>query len=138
MKQTIDMRCMRYLNLFSRVTGVSTKNCFSYNNYIIFAVPSNLVSRVIGENGKNAKELSSILAKKIKIVSQPSGLWEARKFISDIVSPLSFKNLEIAGNEIIITANKDNKAALIGRNKVRLEELKKIVEECFGKGLRIV
>jgi transcription antitermination factor NusA-like protein len=96
------------------------------------------VSRVIGENGKNAKELSSILTRKIKIVSLPSGLWEARKFVSDIISPLSFKNLEVAGNEIIITANKENKAALIGRNKTRLLELNKIVEEYFGKQLKIV
>ena len=138
MKQTIDMACMRHLNLFERVTGVRTKNCFLYNNQLIFAVPADLISRVIGEDGKNVKRMAAILGKKIKIVAFPENAGSVGKFISDIISPVSFRSLEIAGNEIIITANKEVKAALIGRNKVRLEELKKIAEEHFGKELRIV
>ena len=138
MKQTIDMKCMRYLNLFEKITGVRTKNCFSYNNFVIFAVPGALMSRVIGENGKNAKQVSYILGKKVKIVSLPENARETEKFVADIVSPFTFRNLEVTDKEIIIYANKDSKAALIGRNKIKLEELKKIIEEYFGKELRLV
>jgi len=129
---------MRYLNLFEKITNVRTKNCFFYNNQIIFAVHPALISKVIGEQGRNVKQLVSILGKKIKIVALPKNIQEAEKFISDVVSPITFKTLEITEKEIIISASKDTKASLIGRNKVRLEELKKIVEEYFGKGLRIV
>lgn len=136
--QTIDMRCMRYLNLFEGITKVRTKNCFQYNNCLIFAVPQEFVSRAIGEQGRNVKKLVSILGKKIKIIAFPNtreGIW---KFISDVVSPIEFKGLEVTQNEVIINAPRQSKASLIGRNKTRLMELKKIVEECFGKDLRII
>ncbi len=138
MKQTIDMKCMRYLNLFERVTGVKTKNCLFYNNMIIIAVPPRFVSKAIGEKGKNIKKLVPILGKKIKVIALPNDISDAEKFISDIVSPTTFKSLEITEREIVITAGKENKAALIGRNKVRFEELRKIVKEYFGKDLKIV
>jgi len=138
MKHTIDMRCMRYLNLFEKITGVRTKNCFFYNNLIIFAVPRGWVSRVIGEQGKNAKRISYSLGRRIKIVGLPENIKDVERFISDIVSPLMFRSLEVTENEIIISANKEARAALIGRNKVKFLELKKIVEEYFGRELKIV
>ena len=138
MKQTLDMRLIRYLNLFERVMGVRSKNCFFYNNYVVFAVPSSLVSKAIGEKGKNVKKLIPLLGKKIKIVSLPKNIEDAERFISEIVEPVQFKNLEVTQKEIIITAGKQSKAALIGRNKIRFKELKKVVNEFFGKDLKII
>jgi len=132
------MKCMRYLNLFEKVTGVRTNNCFFYNNCIIFVVPKFLVSKSIGSKGKNVKKLGSILGKKIKIIASPKAEEDVERFISDIVKPVEFKSLEITPNEFIITASRQDKASLIGRNKIRLEELKKIIEEFFDKKLKIV
>ena len=137
MKQTLDMRFIRYLNLFEKVTGVRIKNCFSYNSSIVFAVPSAFMSRAIGAGGKNVKRLTYLLGKKVKMLALPENIGEAEKFISELVKPITFRGLEISGNEIIITGNRQSKAALIGRNKTRLEELKKIVEEFFEKALKI-
>ena len=67
---TIDMREIRYLNLFERVTGVRTKDCFFYNNMILFAVPPGFVSKAIGENGKNVRQIAETLGRKIKIISR--------------------------------------------------------------------
>ena len=136
--QILDMRFIRYLNLFSKLTKVRSKNCFFYNQFLIFAVPPALVSKSIGEQGKNVKKLSEILGKRIKIVALPGSLEDAESFISNIVSPVQFKSLEISKDDIIITASRQSKAALIGRNKVRLQELAKIVREFFGKNLKIV
>ena len=55
-----------------------------------------------------------------------------------IVSPVTFKDLEIKDNEIILTAGSYSKAMLIGRNKRRLHELQKITRDYFGKDLSIV
>jgi len=137
MKQIIDMRFIRYLNLFSKITGVESKNCFFYNNFLIFSIPNNLISRAIGKHGKNVKELSGIINKRIKIIALPESMDETERFISEIISPIQFKNLEITQDEVIIYASRQSKAAIIGRNKVRLMELKKIIEEHFGKKLRI-
>ena len=52
---------------------------------------------------------------------------------------LIMKNVvEVFRDEIVINSNKQSKAALIGRDKVRLIELSKIIKDFFGKSLKIV
>ncbi len=134
--KTLDMRFIRYLNLFEQETRVRTKNCFEYNNTIIFAVHPQLVSRAIGKQGNNIKKMTEILGKKIKVISLPfKGVGE---FVSSIVEPVTFRSIEISGNEVIINAGRQSKAALIGRNKARLDELNQIIKEYFGKEVRII
>lgn len=138
MNSTLDMTKIRQLNLFEKLTGISTKSCFIYNNAIIFAVFPEFISRAIGESGRNVKRISAILGKKIKVVGIPRNSMEIKNFIANIISPLEVKEVEITEKELIITAYKQNKASLIGRNKTRLEELELIVKEQLGKELRII
>lgn len=138
MINTIDMQDMRHINLFEKVTKISTRFCFNYNENIIFCVPKKLVPKAVGDNGKNVRQLGEILRRRIKIVSAPRGIEDAKIFFESVVSPTTFKDLEVRGNEIIINAGSQNKAALIGRNRRRLLELQKIARDFFGKDLRIV
>ena len=141
MVKTIDIQDMRYLNLFGRTTKVQTRFCFRYNDIVFFCVPKSLISKAIGENGRNIKKMNEITKKKIKIISIPKDMEEIsgmKKFIEDIVSPLTFKDLGLQGDEIVLTAGAQSKAALIGRNKRRLNELKQISRDYFGKELRII
>lgn len=138
MVNTIDMKDMRYLNLFERITRVQTKYCFDYNNALIFAVPRNLISKALGRDVSNLKRLSEILKKRIKVVAIPDGEKDIKHFIETIVSPVTFKEVEITENEIILNAGPQSKAALIGRNKRRLLEMKGIIKDFFNKDFRIV
>ncbi len=137
MTNTIDMQEMRYLNLFERIMGVRTRFCFKYNEGIVFCVPKALVQRSVGENGRNIREMSEILGRRIKVVAYPESLRDAEYFIRSVVSPTTFKGFEIRNGEILITGG-DNKAMLIGRNKKRLLEMQKIVKDFFDKEFRIV
>ncbi len=136
MTQTIDMKCMRQLNLFERLTGVRTKNCFTYNRTLIFAIPQSAISRAIGVGASNIKRLSSILGQKIRVIALPGG--DIKKFILDIIAPIKIDSVEDYSSSVEISASIQNKAALIGRNKTRLLELEKIVKDVLGKELRIV
>lgn len=136
--KTLDMRFIRYLNLFEKITKVRTKDCFFYNNYVIFAVPRGMVSKAVGREGRNVRKISEIIKRRVKIVASPESINDAEEFISKIVEPIVFRSLEIDSRDIVIGGGRQSKAALIGRNKVRLEEMQHIVREYFDKGLRIV
>jgi NusA-like KH domain protein len=138
MTNTINMQDMRHLNLFSQITRINTRFCMTYNDTIIFCVPREFVMRAVGEEGRNIKRISEILQKKIRVIPSPGGIQNIRQFIENIVRPVTFKDLEIRGREIILTAGSQSKASLIGRNKRRFFELQKIVKDYFGKELRII
>lgn len=96
------------------------------------------MSRAIGEGGKNVRRLSEILSKRIKIISAPNGISDARKFIESIVDPIRFKGLEIRNDDMIATGNTQSKAALIGRNKRRLFEMQKVIKDFFNKDFKVM
>lgn len=120
---------MRYINLFERVCKVSTMNCFIYNGIIVFAVPKQMVFRAVGKNGENVKRLNEILRKKIKVVEASEDL---SKFIAAVVDPVGFNKIEVRDGTVFITAGKQNKASLIGRNRQREQELEDILKQFFG------
>lgn len=136
MVKTIDMQEMRYLNLFEQASGVRTRFCFKYNENIFFCVPKQLISRAVGEHGKNIRRMSEILRKNIKVVPTPNGIRDAESFIKSIITPITIRDFHVDSNEIVVGGGK-NKASLIGRNKRRLFEMQKIVSDFFGKEFRI-
>jgi transcription termination/antitermination protein NusA len=138
MIKTIDMQVLRYINLFNKVSNVSPKHCFVYNTALIFTVPKNQVQKAIGDDSRNLKKVNEIIGKKIKVVAIPRDIRDAESFIKVIISPVEINNVEVEGNVLIINAGSQSKAMLIGRNKKRLDEMKKIVKEYFGKELKII
>ncbi len=140
MAGVIDMQLMRYINLFSRTTKVSTTKVFYYNNGIIFAVPKNKVSLAIGKGACNIKKMSETLRKKIRVVAMPAvdDIEGIKKFIGDVVAPIEFVGIEIKGGSVVVNAGRQSKAALIGRNRVREKELADVMKDFFSFGrLRI-
>ena len=138
MAGTIDMQDMRYLNLFRQITGISTRYVMKYNEMIIFSVPKNILSKAIGPEARNLKRMSEILGKRIRVIPIPNGIEHIKPFIQAIVSPVEFNDLEIKNEEVILTAGSMSKAALLGRNKRRLQEMQKIIKDFFGKEFKII
>lgn len=139
MERTIDMKFMRYLNLFEKITKVRTQHCFAYNSTIVFLVEQKGVSRSIGEYGANIKKLSQILEKKVRIIALPVGEEDLEKFIAAIIYPIKFKNIELKEGIVTISAGLQSRAAIIGRNKSRLLEMKRVLEQYFGiKDVKII
>jgi len=132
------MQDLRYLNLFEKVTGIRTHYCFEYNNTIIFCVPKELVSRALGPEVRNLRRISEIIKKRVKVIAIPKDSQDIRRFIEFVVSPVTFKDIEISTNEIILNAGSQSKAALIGRDKRRLIEMQKITKDFFKKDFRII
>ena len=138
MTKTIDMQHMRYINLFRKISRISPHHCFCYNNIIIFVVAKKSLRLAIGNESRNLRKLNQIIGRKVRVVIEPIGIEDAEQFVSTIIAPAEIKNIEIEGNSLIINAGGQNKAILIGRNKSRFEEMKKIIKEYFEKELKIV
>ena len=134
----IDMKLMRYINLLDRISRVKTRKCFVYNNIIVFAVPREMMSQAIGRCASNIMRIQEQLGKRVKIVLEPRGIEDAQNFVREIVSPVRFKSLELKEGILILNAGSTSKAALIGRNKKRLEELSEIIMNNFGLNLKII
>ena len=133
MSSTIDMRLMRYLNLFSNISKVKTLNCFIYNNQIGFAVPESQVSKAIGKNASNVKKLGNILGKKIKILKMPKEINadSIKEFLEELTGVEGI-NVEIENDLVKIGGTRQVKASLIGRNRAREKEIQEILASCFG------
>ncbi len=134
----IDLQTMRYINLLDRISRVKTSKCFSYNNTIMFFVPENFVAQAIGINAENVRRMQEMLGKKVRIVKEAKSNSDLERFIHDIVSPVGFKGIEVKGEEVILNAGSQSKAALIGRNRRRLLELARIIKDNFGLELKIL
>ena len=91
-------------------------------------MPQELLSKAIGQGGINAKQISNVLNKKVKIISYNGNKEE---FVESIISPIKFKELKIENNTLSIKAGPQSKALIIGKNSARLKELKSILERYF-------
>ena len=110
-----------------------------HNNSVFFAVDRVYVSKAIGPSAVNVRKIQEQIGKKVKIIRESEGLNDAKRFIEDIVAPVRFKSVELKDGVILITAGSNQtKASLIGRNKRRYEELRKIVHDYLGSELRII
>ncbi|MDO8460131.1 MAG: KH domain-containing protein [Nanoarchaeota archaeon] len=136
---TLDMQLMRYINLLDRAANVKTNKCFVHNNAIFFAVSDKDISRAIGPAAVNIRRMQEQLGKRVRIIKKSDGVEDIKRFIEDIVTPVKVKAVEIKDNCVIITAgNSQNKAVLIGRNRRRYEELKKVIQDYYNMDLKIV
>jgi NusA-like KH domain protein len=138
MAKTIDMQFMRYINLFERFSGISTSDCFIYNNILFFGVPKSKINKALGPKGRNIKNLSEVLRRRAKIIEIPLDEKGVNKFIKDLIEPIEVNKIEFSGDEIVISAGMQSRAMLIGRDRIREKELLEILNKLFGiKKVRI-
>jgi transcription antitermination factor NusA-like protein len=135
----LDMQTIRYLNLLDKITHVKTSKCYTYNNTIVFAVPRRFVAQAIGEGAVNIKRIQEQMGKRVRIIGESQGTEDMHRFISDLVSPTTFKGIAVQENTLTITSGTmQQKALLLGRNKTRFEELELVVKDTYGLALKIM
>jgi transcription antitermination factor NusA-like protein len=96
-----------------------------------------MLSKAIGERGHNVRKINEITKKKVKIIVGPRSIEDLKSFVSAVVAPVTFKEINVEGNEVNLNAGKQSKAALIGRNRRRLNEMQKIIQDFFEKEFKI-
>lgn len=130
MKGTLDIKDIQNINLFEKVTGIKARCCFDYNSVTIFAVPQTSIKRISGDKFNFLQNKIG----KLRIIAMPESQSESdlTGFITSLIYPITFKKLELNGNELSIYAHPKVKARLIGKDKIRLKELSEAIEMFFN------
>ena len=120
---------IQYIGLFEKITRTSVKNCFFYNEMLVFIVGENQGGKAVGAQGKNVKQLNTLLNKKIKVVEFNL---EPVKFIKGFISPIVAEdiNVEEKTMNVKVSSTRD-KGVLIGRDRKNLNILKELVKKYF-------
>lgn len=127
----IDLEKIKYLNAFSHFTGITTTECFKFNERIIYIVNPALI-KILLMRKKSLKKLSKFLNKKIKILAIPleKDKENIKKFIDALISPYKIKSVDIENSKIIIYAGL-TKSILLGKEKKNFPLLKEIFKKYF-------
>ena len=96
-----------------------------------------MINKALGKDAENLRKISNVIKKRVRVIPIPQGEQHAKEFIKAIVNPIEFDDVEVTADEVIVKAGRQSKAMLIGRNKVRLAEMQKIIKSFFGKEFRL-
>ncbi len=122
--------------LFSRVTGVTAKDCIALEPGLYFIVNPGYVGRAVGKQGMNIKKLQLKMNKKIKIIEYAHVV---DKFVKNLLYPLQ---VEVSLDDKSVTIqcpDSKTKGQIIGRNAKNLNMLKNVVQRYFvGYSIQVV
>ncbi len=118
------------MSLFERVTRAKLKDCITdQNNNMIFIVQPAQISIAIGKKGVNAKKITTMINRKIKIVEFNPDLLQ---FVRNLVLPVEVTDVEQEDKTVIITGkDTKTKGLMIGRDARNLREIESIVKRYF-------
>lgn len=132
MKGKLNIKDIQNINFFEKITRIKVMSCFPYNGMTVFViqranirkVPKDKFNYLINQIGK------------FKIIPFPKDNTdrEIDFFLSNLIYPLTYKNIEIdaINNELNIYATPKAKPLLIGREKARIKELSNITDMFFN------
>ena len=76
-----DKEIIGYINTFENLAKIKIKDCYKSEDVLIFIVDPIYMTRAIGKKGSNAKRLSGLLRKKIKVVEFDN---DVTKFVKNL------------------------------------------------------
>ena len=85
-----DDKLLRVLTLFENVTKTRVKDCIERPNTYYFIVEGGELSKAIGKNGSNVKQLRRLLKKNIHVIEYSSNI---KLFIKNIFHDFTIKEI---------------------------------------------
>ncbi|MHA2106036.1 MAG: NusA-like transcription termination signal-binding factor [Candidatus Hodarchaeales archaeon] len=119
---------MDLISFFLEKTGALGKDCFEYNDRIIFLVNKVDVGKVIGESGNKINSLRNNLRKNIDIIAYNSDFTE---FLKNIFHPIQVLTVNLTKTKIEVVVKKENIGRAIGKQGRNLERVKFILNRHF-------
>jgi NusA-like KH domain protein len=129
LKMKYNLQQIQYVNLFEKKTKTHVKDCFFYQDRLVFIVMPGQASKAVGKLGTNVKYLSNLTKKKIKIVEFSDNPVE---FIKSFIAPIEPAEITLE-NKIITIKPKTvkDKGHLIGRDSKNIKAIKEITKKYY-------
>ncbi len=129
---TYDQNTLNYMRVFERVAKTRLIDCFEDKKGVLnFFVPQKDIGKAIGKNAVNAKKISEMLNKKIKIVAFNKDL---KTFLNNLLFPNVVEKIGIdEENNTVILKDRDfqKKSLIIGKRAINLRNYEFIVQRFF-------
>ncbi|MCX8184301.1 MAG: NusA-like transcription termination signal-binding factor [Sulfolobales archaeon] len=126
---------LRYMALFSDVTGVDVRDCIidSDSSAIVFIVPPGKAGLAIGNRGTNVKRLSKILGKRIEVIEWADNLEDFVKnlFLPARVLGTSLMKLKDSRKILYVRVNPEDKGLAIGKSGRNVNKARTILKRYF-------
>lgn len=124
-KLTTD--CIRVIALFEQVTNVHAKDCLIFDDEIYFVVDEKYVGKAIGKNGSNMRNLRNMMNNRhVKVFACSNDLEQSVK----LMVPQA-KKIEIDGNSVVITVQRSEKVAVIGKSGRNINAIREVLKRRF-------
>lgn len=124
-----DANLLGYMNVFKKITGVDLKDCFVFEDIVIFVTEPGKAGLAIGKGGKNIQSLKNNLKKEFKILEfadSPENL--AKNFVYP-AKPVSITKED---NKLSIQFSSGReRRMLLGENQKKLKQLKALMKRYY-------
>ncbi len=128
---TFSNETVQYINMASKYSKASIKDCLVEDDRIIFVVEKGQLGIAIGNKAKNLEKLRTLFKKNIKFVEFDD---DKERFIRNLCKPYQINNIIIEGDEnssmvrVRIEVNPRDKSKLIGKGGRNINMIRKLAQ----------
>ena len=126
---TFSNETVQYINMASKYSKVSIKDCLVEDDRIIFVVEKGQLGIAIGSKAKNLEKLRTLFKKNIKFVEFDD---DKERFIRNLCKPYQINNIIIEGEDnssmVRIEVIPRDKSKLIGKGGRNINMIRKLAQ----------
>ena len=120
---------VQYINLASKYTGASIRDCVVEDDRVVFIVEKGHLGIAIGSKAKNLERLRQLLKKSVKFVEFEE---DKTRFVQNLCKPYNVTKVNFEENDGVsvarIEVNPRDKSKLIGKGGRNINMIRKMAQ----------
>lgn len=126
---------LKYIALLGDITSITARDCVvdDETNTIIFIVPPGTAGMVVGFKGRNVKQLTKILGRRVEIVEWADNLEDFVRnlFLPARVVSVRLNKLKDGKKVLMVKVMPEDRGVAIGKNGKNVTKARKILKRYY-------